>query len=184
LGVLKFGAERLNRNLRGYNPYALVNREQRVQTAAEFQIQHLQHIDAQGRILGALPDFALNQRRRISGDAAMPRVTPAPNPSRSCVTRAKIWKSTPAIAALLPKPCAITLSHCRTSARWRAVTPLVVPPTVAILGAGKLQRDVVAGETAPEIHIRLSLTFDRRCITSGETCCFLATVIADLAQAG
>jgi len=64
----------------------------------------------------------------------------------------------------------------------RYATPLVVPPTVAILGCGKLQRDVVAGATAPEIHLRipLSLTFEHRCITGGEACRFLAAVIEDL----
>lgn len=74
-----------------------------------------------------------------------------------------------------------TLSNFGTMA-GRYATPLVVPPTVAILGSGKLQRDVVAGETAPEIHTRipLSLTFDHRCITGGEACRFLAAVIADL----
>lgn len=65
----------------------------------------------------------------------------------------------------------------------RYATPLVVPPTVAILGAGRLQRDVVAGANGPEIHTRipLSLTFDHRCITGGEACRFLAAAIADLA---
>ncbi|MET0534144.1 MAG: dihydrolipoamide acetyltransferase family protein [Steroidobacter sp.] len=74
-----------------------------------------------------------------------------------------------------------TLSNFGTLA-GRYATPLVVPPTVAILGAGKLQRDVVAGANAPEIHMRLplSLTFDHRCITGGEACRFLAAVIADL----
>lgn len=74
-----------------------------------------------------------------------------------------------------------TLSNFGTMA-GRYATPLVVPPTVAILGTGKLQRDVVAGETAPEIHARLplSLTFDHRCITGGEACRFLAAVIEDL----
>lgn len=74
-----------------------------------------------------------------------------------------------------------TLSNFGTLA-GRYATPLVVPPTVAILGAGKLQRDVVAGPSAPEIHVRLplSLTFDHRCITGGEACRFLAAVIADL----
>jgi 2-oxoisovalerate dehydrogenase E2 component (dihydrolipoyl transacylase) len=74
-----------------------------------------------------------------------------------------------------------TLSNFGTMA-GRYATPLVVPPTVAILGSGKLQRDVVAGATAPEIHTRipLSLTFDHRCITGGEACRFLAAVIADL----
>src|SRR2546422_156928 len=63
-------------------------------------------------------------------------------------------------------------------------TPLVVPPTVAILGAGKLQRVLFADETVPEIHTRLplSLTFDHRCITGGEACRFLGAVIADLAR--
>jgi pyruvate dehydrogenase E2 component (dihydrolipoamide acetyltransferase) len=75
-----------------------------------------------------------------------------------------------------------TLSNFGTMA-GRYATPLVVPPTVAILGAGKLQRDVVAGASAPEIHTRmpLSLTFDHRCITGGEACRFLAAVIADMA---
>lgn len=77
-----------------------------------------------------------------------------------------------------------TLSNFGTLA-GRYATPLVVPPTVAILGCGKLQRDVVAGATAPEIHTRipLSLTFDHRCITGGEACRFLAAVIEDLQQA-
>lgn len=77
-----------------------------------------------------------------------------------------------------------TLSNFGTMA-GRYATPLVVPPTVAILGAGKLQRDVVAGATAPEIHtcMPLSLTFDHRCITGGEACRFLAAVIADLSKA-
>jgi 2-oxoisovalerate dehydrogenase E2 component (dihydrolipoyl transacylase) len=76
-----------------------------------------------------------------------------------------------------------TLSNFGTMA-GRYATPLVVPPTVAILGSGKLQRDVVAGASAPEIHTRipLSLTFDHRCITGGEACRFLGAVIADLTK--
>ncbi|HEY0686198.1 MAG TPA: dihydrolipoamide acetyltransferase family protein [Steroidobacter sp.] len=75
----------------------------------------------------------------------------------------------------------ITLSNFGTVA-GRYATPLVVPPTVAILGAGKLQRDVVAGVNSPEIHVRLplSLTFDHRCVTGGEALRFLAAVIKDL----
>jgi pyruvate dehydrogenase E2 component (dihydrolipoamide acetyltransferase) len=75
----------------------------------------------------------------------------------------------------------ISLSNFGTLA-GRYATPLVVPPTVAILGVGRLRRDVVAGATAPEIHTRipLSLTFDHRCITGGEACRFLAAVMADL----
>ena len=64
----------------------------------------------------------------------------------------------------------------------RYATPVVVPPAIAILGAGKVSRDVVAVGDAVEIHRRmpLSLTFDHRCVTGGEAVRLLAAIIADL----
>jgi len=64
----------------------------------------------------------------------------------------------------------------------RYATPLMVPPTVAILGTGKLQHDVVAVMGGIEVHRRipLSLSFDHRCITGGEAARFLGAVIQDL----
>ncbi len=64
----------------------------------------------------------------------------------------------------------------------RYATPVVVPPTVAILGSGRLSRDVVAVEDRIEAHLRmpLSLTFDHRCVTGGEAARFLAAVLRDL----
>lgn len=64
----------------------------------------------------------------------------------------------------------------------RYATPLMVPPTVAILGTGKLQHDVVAVMGGIEVHRRipLSLSFDHRCVTGGEAARFLAAVIEDL----
>lgn len=75
----------------------------------------------------------------------------------------------------------ITLSNFGMLA-GRYATPLMVPPTVAILGTGKLQHDVVAVMGGIEVHRRipLSLSFDHRCITGGEACRFLAAVIGDL----
>ena len=60
--------------------------------------------------------------------------------------------------------------------------PLVVPPAVAILGAGKVREDavVVAGTVQAHRRMPLSLSFDHRCITGGEACRFLASVITDL----
>jgi pyruvate dehydrogenase E2 component (dihydrolipoamide acetyltransferase) len=60
--------------------------------------------------------------------------------------------------------------------------PLVVPPAVAILGAGKVRPDPVAVGDTIVAHRRmpLSLSFDHRCITGGEACRYLAAVIADL----
>jgi pyruvate dehydrogenase E2 component (dihydrolipoamide acetyltransferase) len=64
----------------------------------------------------------------------------------------------------------------------RYATPVVVPPCVAILGAGKLSHDVVAVMGGIEAHLRmpLSLTFDHRCVTGGEAARFLAAVLRDL----
>jgi len=64
----------------------------------------------------------------------------------------------------------------------RYATPVVVPPAVAILGAGRISRDVVAVDKGIEAHRRipLSLTFDHRCVTGGEAVRFLAAVIGDL----
>jgi len=75
----------------------------------------------------------------------------------------------------------ITLSNFGMMA-GRYATPVVVPPTIAILGAGGLRHDVVAVLGGIETHRRipLSLTFDHRCATGGEACRFLAAVIADL----
>lgn len=64
----------------------------------------------------------------------------------------------------------------------RYATPLMVPPTIAIVGTGKLQHDVVAVMGGIEVHRRipLSLSFDHRCVTGGEAARFLAAMIEDL----
>jgi pyruvate dehydrogenase E2 component (dihydrolipoamide acetyltransferase) len=75
----------------------------------------------------------------------------------------------------------ITLSNFGMLA-GRYATPLLVPPTVAIVGTGKLQHDVVAVMGGIEVHRRipLSLSFDHRSVTGGEAARFLAAMIADL----
>ena len=66
----------------------------------------------------------------------------------------------------------------------RYATPVVVPPTVAIIGAGKLSFDVVAVMGGIEVHRRMpiSLTFDHRAATGGEAARFLKTLLDDLAR--
>jgi pyruvate dehydrogenase E2 component (dihydrolipoamide acetyltransferase) len=66
----------------------------------------------------------------------------------------------------------------------RYATPVVVPPCVAIVGAGKLTHDVVAVMGGIEVHRRMpiSLTFDHRACTGGEAARFLAALLDDLAQ--
>ncbi len=64
----------------------------------------------------------------------------------------------------------------------RYATPVVVPPTVAIVGAGKLSHDVVAVMGGVEVHRRMpiSLTFDHRAATGGEAARFLKALLDDL----
>lgn len=75
----------------------------------------------------------------------------------------------------------ITLSNFGTISGQYA-TPIIVPPAVAILGAGRgrevaLVRDgqVIVGKVLP-----LSLTFDHRAVTGGEATRFLGAVIKHL----
>ena len=65
----------------------------------------------------------------------------------------------------------------------RYATPVVVPPCVAILGAGKLHHATVPVLGGFEAHrvMPLSLTFDHRAATGGEAARFLKAVIDDLA---
>ena len=67
----------------------------------------------------------------------------------------------------------------------RYATPIVVPPCVAIVAAGKLRHEVVAVMGAIETHrvIPLSLTFDHSAATGGEAARFLKAMLDDLALA-
>lgn len=78
----------------------------------------------------------------------------------------------------------ITLSNFGTIA-GRYAAPVVLPPTVAILGAGRIRSEVVArnGEMRIGAVLPLSLTFDHRVVSGGEAGRFLAAVISDLARA-
>jgi pyruvate dehydrogenase E2 component (dihydrolipoamide acetyltransferase) len=67
----------------------------------------------------------------------------------------------------------------------RYANPIVQPPTVGILGAGRVRDAVVAADGVPAVHplLPLSLTFDHRAVTGGEATRFLAAVLADLEKA-
>lgn len=74
--------------------------------------------------------------------------------------------------------CSITLSNFGNFA-GRYASPIVVPPTVAILGVGRLREEVVARAGEIVIHriLPLSLTFDHRAVTGGEATRFLGAII-------
>jgi 2-oxoisovalerate dehydrogenase E2 component (dihydrolipoyl transacylase) len=77
----------------------------------------------------------------------------------------------------------ITLSNYGTIA-GRYASPVLVPPAVAIVGAGRIRDQVVVADGAPAVHrvIPLSLTFDHRAVAGGEAGRFLAAMMADLQQ--
>ncbi|HKY69282.1 MAG TPA: dihydrolipoamide acetyltransferase family protein [Gammaproteobacteria bacterium] len=60
--------------------------------------------------------------------------------------------------------------------------PVVVPPTVAILGVGSLRNElrVIEGEPSVRQILPLSLTFDHRAVTGGEATRFLGHLIESL----
>ncbi len=61
---------------------------------------------------------------------------------------------------------------------------VVLPPQVAILGAGRIAERAVAhdGQVAVRRVLPLSLTFDHRAVMGGEASRFLAAVVTDLQQ--
>jgi 2-oxoisovalerate dehydrogenase E2 component (dihydrolipoyl transacylase) len=66
----------------------------------------------------------------------------------------------------------------------RFASLVVVPPQVAIVGAGRAGQRVVVADGAPVIRrmLPLSLTFDHRVVTGGEAARFLAALKSALAQ--
>lgn len=75
----------------------------------------------------------------------------------------------------------ITLSNFGTLF-GRYANPIVMPPQVAIIGAGALREEPVAWQGQVVIHpiLPLSLTFDHRAVTGGEAARFLKALVLDL----
>jgi 2-oxoisovalerate dehydrogenase E2 component (dihydrolipoyl transacylase) len=105
----------------------------------------------------------------------------SPEQLRAAVSRQKEAAHQRSIPASDLRDFTLMLSNFGTLA-GRYGIPLVVPPAVAILGAGKVREDAVVFAGAVQAHRRmpLSLSFDHRCITGGEACRFLGAVITDL----
>jgi pyruvate dehydrogenase E2 component (dihydrolipoamide acetyltransferase) len=78
----------------------------------------------------------------------------------------------------------ITLSNFG-SIGGRYANPVVLPPTVAIVGAGRSRDEVVARQGQPTVRriLPLSLCFDHRAVTGGEATRFIQLMMADLSLA-
>lgn len=77
----------------------------------------------------------------------------------------------------------ITLSNFGTMTGQYA-NPIVSPPQVAIIGAGKIREKVVPHQGKPAVRriLPLSVTFDHRAATGGEAARFMAALVASLAS--
>ena len=100
---------------------------------------------------------------------------------RTAIQRLRAQVEDRSIAASELSGYTISLSNFGMFA-GRYASPVVVPPCVAIVGAGKLGHDVVAVIGGIEVHRRLpiSLTFDHRAATGGEAARFLKALLDDL----
>lgn len=103
---------------------------------------------------------------------------------RTAINRIRDQVKARSIPAEELKGYTISLSNFGVFA-GRYATPIVVPPCVAIVAAGKLRHEVVAVMGAIETHrvIPLSLTFDHRAATGGEAARFLKAMLDDLGMA-
>ena len=80
----------------------------------------------------------------------------------------------------------ITLSNFGVSGAGRFANLVVVPPQVAIVGAGTIRPRVVAKDGAPAVRrtLPLSLTFDHRVVTGIEAANFLKAMVTSLEERG
>lgn len=102
---------------------------------------------------------------------------------RQIVDRLKMEVQNRSIAASDLKGGSITLSNFGKFAGYYA-SPIVIPPTVAILGVGAVREvvRVIEGKIAIRMILPLSLTFDHRAVTGGEATRFLGALLAHLAR--
>ncbi|UYB52048.1 2-oxo acid dehydrogenase subunit E2 [Xanthomonas sp. AM6] len=104
---------------------------------------------------------------------------------REGITRLRQQVEARSIAASELSGYTISLSNFGMFA-GRYATPVVVPPCVAIVAAGRARHQLVPVMGGIETHklIPLSVTFDHRACTGGEAARFLRAMIDDLALAG
>jgi 2-oxoisovalerate dehydrogenase E2 component (dihydrolipoyl transacylase) len=104
--------------------------------------------------------------------------TKSPEELRRMVDEYKKSVSTRSVAQKDLQGCTITLSNFGMIA-GRYATPIIIPPTVAILGCGRSREIAVVRDGQVKVGkiMPLSLTFDHRAVTGGEATRFLGALI-------
>jgi len=105
----------------------------------------------------------------------------SPQELRQCIDTFKTAVQNRSVAAEDLKGATFTLSNFGKFA-GRFASPIIVPPTVAILAVGRTYESPVASQGKIEAHrlLPLSLSFDHRAVTGGEATRFLGVVIEAL----
>lgn len=100
---------------------------------------------------------------------------------RDIINQLKTAVQTRTVPADQLKGATITLSNFGKFA-GRFASPIIVPPTVAILAVGRLYNAAVSdnGQLASHRLLPLSLSFDHRAVTGGEATRFLGAVMSSL----
>jgi pyruvate dehydrogenase E2 component (dihydrolipoamide acetyltransferase) len=104
-----------------------------------------------------------------------------PDRWRSQVEAAKKGVQDRSLAPAELRGATITLSNFGTIA-GRYASLVIVPPQVAIIGAGRIRDGAVRTGTGTAVHrmLPVSLTFDHRAVTGGEAARFLRALIQEL----
>lgn len=103
---------------------------------------------------------------------------------RALVEKFKAQAQTKSIAQDDLHGATIVLSNFGTIA-GRYANPIILPPTVAIVGVGRIAKSVVPDENnQPAVHrmVPLSMSVDHRAITGGEVARFLRALMDALSQ--
>ncbi len=100
---------------------------------------------------------------------------------RRHINRLRVEVKERSLANSALKGATITLSNFGVFA-GKYATPVVVPPTVCIVGVGQLREQIVSvdGNAVSHRVLPLSLSFDHRAVTGGEATRFLHAMIAQL----
>ncbi len=103
---------------------------------------------------------------------------------REAIEKYKQQAQTKSIAQADLKEATIVLSNFGAIA-GRYANPIILPPTVAIIGVGRITKNVVEeseNKFAAHRMIPLSITIDHRAITGGEAARFLRAMMDELAE--
>ena len=148
--------------------------------SSQFLEKHVKQFEV--TIAGSGKKFIVNEGESILAAALRQVHSSTAAEVRASIDRLKVNVQNRSIPPEDLKDYTIMLSNFGVFA-GRYATPIINPPCVCIVAAGKSRHEVVPVLGGFEVHkiIPLSLTFDHRACTGGEAARFLKAMIEELA---